>query len=469
MNSTKRARSPFSMQPPRRKTLARLRPMVALLLGLSSLAQAQLSLPSATTEVLERTGGTVEQIRRDLERDLPRRLENRLSATLPDRLPTDLELPDQPLGTLPKTLPILGAGGLTAFVDVEVEDGWRAVQYEWLVILAPGEVGLLKQLDARILEQSQLPELGLEMVRFRVSKALDSRAALGRVLPSDLVSRLDRNHIYNPQAGTIEPPAPVSPQQEPQCHEALKIGMVDTALSADHPGFAQANIVERNFLSESLSGKEGSGPPRTHGTAVAGLLVGSIDSQPARLPGATLYNASVFYSRNQYAQGATMAHLVKGLNWLAEADVSVINMSLTGPDNRILALAITRLTERGLIVVAAAGNEGPAAPPLYPAAYPQVIAVTAVDSERQIYRWANRGQHIDFAAPGVSVLTTRSGGDFGRESGTSMAAPAVAAHVACALASESGSAEAVILRLAKQAEDLGDRGRDPIFGHGLLY
>lgn len=442
---------------------------MALLLGLSGLAQAQLSLPSAATEVLERTGGTVDQIRRDLERDLPRRLESRLSLTLPDQLPTGLELPDQPLGALPNALPILDANGLTAFVDVEVEDGWRAVQYEWLVILAPGEVGLLKQLDARILEQSQLPELGLEMVRFRVPEALDSRAALGRVLPSDLISRLDRNHIYSPQVDTFQPPAPVSPPQESLCQEALKIGMVDTALSADHPGFAQANIVERNFLSGSLSGGASSGLPRAHGTAVAGLLVGTIDARPARLPEATLYNASVFYSRNQYAQGATMAHLVKGLNWLVEEDVGVINMSLTGPDNRILALAITRLTERGLVVVAAAGNEGPAAQPLYPAAYPQVIAVTAVDSERRIYRWANRGQHIDFAAPGVSVLTTRSGGDFGRESGTSMAAPAVTAHVACALANESGSAEAVILRLAKQAEDLGDSGRDPVFGYGLLH
>ncbi len=469
MKCKNHARSSFPSQPARKKPFARLRPMMALLLGLSSLAQAQLSLPSAPTDVLERTGGTVDQVRRDLERDLPRRLENRLSAPLPDSLPLNLELPDQPLGALPKALPILDAEGLTAFVDVEVEDGWRAVQYEWLVILAPGEVELLKQTDARILEQSRLPELGLEMVRFRVPEALDSRTALGQVLPSDLVSRLDRNHIFSPQAGTIEPPTPVLPPQEPLCSEALKIGMVDTSIATDHPGFGKANIVERNFLPHSLSAGQTSGPPRAHGTAVAGLLVGTIEAQPARLPGATLYNASVFYSRNQYAQGATMAHLVKGLNWLIEEDVGVINMSLTGPDNRILALAIERIVARGRIVVAAAGNEGPAAPALYPAAYPEVIAATAVDSDRQIYRWANRGQHIDFAAPGVSVLTARSEGDFGRESGTSMAAPAVAAHLACALADKPGSTGAVVRRLADRAEDLGDPGRDPVFGHGLLH
>lgn len=442
---------------------------MVLLLGLSSFAQAQLSLPSAATDVLERTRGDVDQIRRDLERDLPRTLENRLSAPLPDRLPPALELPDQALGALPKALPIVDAQGLTAFVDVEVEDGWRAVQREWLVTLAPGEVKLLTQLDAQILEQSRLPELGLEIVRFRVSEALDSRAALSRVLPSDLSARLDRNHIYGPQTDTIEPPAPASPPTEVLCPQALKIGMVDTAIAANHLGLADAQITERNFLPAQLSAEGASGPPRAHGTAVAGLLVGSIDDHPARLPGATLYNASVFYSRNQYAQGATMAHLVKGLNWLLEEDVGVINMSLTGPDNRILALAIARLAERGVVVVAAAGNEGPAAPPLYPAAYPEVVAVTAVDSEHRIYRWANRGEHIDFAAPGVSVLTTRSGGGFGRESGTSMAAPVVTAHLACALVEEAGSAEMMIRRLESQAEDLGEAGHDPVFGHGLLY
>lgn len=469
MNRTRLARPsrPFPAQ--RRGSAARLRPLVVLLLGLSSFAQAQLPLPSAATDVLERTRDDVDRIHRDIRRDLPRTLENRLSATLPDRLPPALELPDQALGALPKALPIVDAQGLTAFVDVEVEDGWRAVQREWLVVLAPGEVKLLTQLDAQILEQNRLPELGLEMVRFRVSEALDSRTALGRVLPADLAARLDRNHIYRPQADTIEPPAPASAPSEALCPQALKIGMVDTAIAADHPGLADARIVERNFLPAQLSAEEASGPPRAHGTAVAGLLVGTIDDHPARLPEATLYNASVFYSRNQYAQGATMAHLVKGLNWLLEEDVSVINMSLTGPNNRILALAIERVAARGGIVVAAAGNEGPAAPALYPAAYSEVIAATAVDSQERIYRWANRGQHIDFAAPGVSVLTTRSGGGFGRESGTSMAAPVVTAHVACALANEAGSADFVIRRLANQAEDLGDPGHDPVFGHGLLY
>jgi minor extracellular protease Epr len=450
-------------------SLAKLRPLTLCLLGLSTFAQAQLGLPPTITDPVGRTIDSIEHVRRDALPEIPdatNALERRLSAPLPDRLPSNLVPPIEPLGVLPSSLPILDSRGVTAFVEVEVEEGWRAVQHEWLLMLAPGELDLLRPLNAEILEQKSLPELGLEMVRFRVPPRLDSYAALHKALPADLAQRLDRNHIYTPQAGGQSPASTQTPRK-PLCEQAVKVGMIDTGIATGHPGLINSRIVERNFLPESLRA-EGVEPPTGHGTAVAGLMVGVIDGAPARLPEATLYNASVFYSRNQYAQGATMMHLVSGLNWLAEQGVSVINMSLTGPDNRVLATALGRLTGAGMVVVAAAGNEGPAAPPLYPAAYSEVIAATAVDANGQVYRWANRGEHIDFAGLGVSVPTTRGNGEFGHESGTSMAAPTITAHVACALANDLASSADVVRYLAGQAKDLGEAGRDPIFGYGLL-
>lgn len=369
------------------------------------------------------------------------------------------------LGTLPDRLPISDLNGALAFTDVRVENGFRAVERQWLVIAQPGEIALLEQIGAEILEQSPFPSLDMTLLRFRVSDDLDSLDALRQLLPPDLVDRLDRNHIYNPQSQSADTEPGIQPLKINQCLSPVKIGMVDTAIQRDHPAFInakKAKIIEQSFLGDALE------QPDAHGTAVAGLLIGTDGKLSPRLSEASLYNASVFYARSQYAQGATMMHLLKGLDWLVQNDVSVINMSLTGPDNKILATVINQTIKKGKVIVAAAGNEGPASPPLYPAAYPAVISVTAVDAEQHIYRWANHGDYVDFAAEGVSVLTARSGGVFGRESGTSMAAPIVTALVACELANNGGKRTAAIDALINQALDLGAAGRDPVFGYGLL-
>jgi subtilisin family serine protease len=126
---------------------------------------------------------------------------------------------------------------------------------------------------------------------------------------------------------------------------------------------------------------------------------------------------------------------------------------------------------RGTLVVAAVGNDGPAAPPLYPAAYPDVIAVTAVDPKHQVLPEAGRGTHVDFAAPGADVPAARAGtvDTYLRMRGTSFAAPVVAGLLAQGLV-EPGR-EAAIARvavLAGLAVDLGARGRDVIYGNGLV-
>ena len=167
--------------------------------------------------------------------------------------------------------------------------------------------------------------------------------------------------------------------------------------------------------------------------------------------------------------GASTEGLIAALDWLAAEKVDVINMSLAGPGNALLKTAIARLQESGPTIVAAVGNNGPSSDPLYPAAYDGTIGVTAVDRKQRIFRYANRGEYVDFAALGVDVKVADStNGGWRMESGTSMASPLVAVIVAQVLRGGGIEQGAVSSWLITSAEDLGKRGRDKIFGHGLL-
>ncbi|MEL6424980.1 MAG: S8 family serine peptidase, partial [Pseudomonadota bacterium] len=162
--------------------------------------------------------------------------------------------------------------------------------------------------------------------------------------------------------------------------------------------------------------------------------------------------------------------IVEALSWLIENRVQVVNISLTGPENRLLEAATARAAEAGLIQVAAAGNDGNRAEPSYPAAYPHVIAVTAVDRRARAYTFNTQGDYIDIAAPGVDVWAANAAtGGAALWSGTSFAAPFVS--VALARAVQTGDvADITTARefLAVSARDLGPRGRDRMFGYGLL-
>ncbi len=199
--------------------------------------------------------------------------------------------------------------------------------------------------------------------------------------------------------------------------------------------------------------------PSDHGTSVAGLIVGQPGSTaPGPLPHAELIAVGAFHRGEFGAISADALDVIRAIDMLADHDIDVLNMSLAGEENSLVAEALEALMAQGVSVVAAVGNRGPAAPPQFPAALEGVIAVTAIDAEREIYRQAVHGDHVDFAAPGVQLWTTTEGGG-AFQSGTSFAAPLVAAAVALAASPE---------ELSGTALDLGAAGRDPVFGHGLI-
>ncbi|MEP3826341.1 MAG: S8 family serine peptidase [Marinobacter sp.] len=410
--------------------------------------------------------GQIDGISKQVERRAEALVERKVAERTRERVVNADELPEKLQGQLSELLPVRTRDGETAFYETHQIDGSRAVARQWFITATAEELDRLRLPGVTILEQQKLEGLGLTVVRFQVRPDIDSRAALKKLLP-ELSERLDRNHIYSPQSrasGAV--PNGAETTTASLCPEPVRVGMVDTLISEEHSAFEQAKIVQKPFLTVANQTGELTAP-RAHGTAVASVLVGqsTAQSQP-RLPGATLFNASVFYEGSEATSGATLAHLLEGLNWLAEQNTSVINISLTGPDNRILATAIKNLQQKGPMLVAAVGNEGPAAPPLYPAAYEGVIGVTAVDKAGALYRWANRGNHVAFAARGVDVLVAHPKGGLVLDSGTSLAAPVVTALLACSLPRMSN--EQAIQALIERAEDLGAEGRDPGFGHGFL-
>ncbi|MEX2475852.1 S8 family serine peptidase [Marinobacter sp.] len=415
---------------------------------------------SAPAPALDLPGSAANPVTRQVEKKAEQMVERAIDRQVEQQV-ASLR---QRLADLPRSLPIRTSQGQPAFNDVVLDDGFRAVQRQWMVTVTDSEIASLDQTGITIVDRQELTNLGMTVVRFTAADRLDSREALQRALP-ELADRLDRNHVFAPQAG-LSASGTAVPRWGSLCEDPVRVGMVDTAIDTGHPVLRNVQIVQERFL--ALANSDGNlSEPRTHGTAVASLMVGSREGQwPARLPAATVFNASVFYSRDDSLSGATLNHLLQGLNWLADQELSVINISLAGPDNRLLASAVRSLRQQGIVLVAAVGNQGPSAPPLYPAAYPEVVGVTAVDALGQLYRWANQGEQVLFAGPGVSVPVAHPEGGMVTDSGTSLAAPVVAAALACQRVAHPH--ERSIEALLEQVRDLGEPGRDTRFGHGLL-
>ena len=246
------------------------------------------------------------------------------------------------------------------------------------------------------------------------------------------------------------------------CAVGLKIGIIDTSVDVTHPAFAHKKIELRHLGQNAQPG------PDWHGTGVTALLAGDASSgTPGLIPNASFYVADVFRADSAAQPVSDTFSMLRAFDWLEAKNVKLINMSLSGPPDALIGQAIKRLAGKGIVFVAAAGNDGPAAAPSYPAAYEDVIAVTAVGKNLKSYRYANRGSYIDVAAPGVGIWTALPGSKEGYHSGTSFAAPYVTAALAAVYAQLPAGKPGEILKQLK-FRDLGDPGPDAIYGQGLF-
>jgi subtilisin family serine protease len=245
---------------------------------------------------------------------------------------------------------------------------------------------------------------------------------------------------------------------------AVPIGMVDTEV-AEIAALKDARVSRKSFLGAGeVPAADG------HGTAVASLIAGR---DPARqfagaAPGAAVFSAAIMRRVGDH-DGTSTFLLAQALDWLLEQRVKVVNLSLGGPGDALMARLIDKLTHApGVLVVAAAGNAGPDGPPSYPAAYPGVLAVTATNAADGAYGRANRGSYVGLAAPGEDVWVPDAGA--GRYvSGTSFAAALVSGLAGRVLARAPGLGSAALRKhLCNSARDLGAPGNDPVYGCGLV-
>ena len=251
-----------------------------------------------------------------------------------------------------------------------------------------------------------------------------------------------------------------------RCSEGLSIGMIDTGLDTSHPALARS-VSGNRLVTASFRQEQKKAAPSDHGTGVAALLVGDAANGVAGLvPDVTLYAADAFYAVDGQPVTDTVS-LLRALDWMRRHKVTLVNMSFAGPDDPLLAAAIHQAIAEGMVVVAAAGNEGAGAPPAFPAAYPGVIAVTAVTIDLKPYQRANHGAYIALAAPGVRIWTASANGKATFASGTSFAAPYVTAIAATLLRSAGPAASAQDILRAIPVQSLGTEDWSPVYGHGL--
>jgi subtilisin family serine protease len=358
--------------------------------------------------------------------------------------------------------------------DIEsriAEDSLRIQTDHWLVMAEPEVFDELAQEGYLFDRISELSGLGFLLAEVAAPASFDlsaTRDGIYEVIGGKKAD-VDLNHLYT--AGV--PSGPIGDEEivglaprellmlpKDLSDLALKIGVIDSSIDRSHPAFAGTAISTRRFVSNDS-------PPNVHGTAIASIILSSDPLAMGLAPKAEIFAAEVFDQNEQQGEFASTVSLIKALNWLVTLDVSVINISLAGPPNRLLETALARVREKGVLAIAAAGNGGPTAQPMYPAAYPEVVAVTAIDAKGRAFRLANRGEYVDIAAPGVNVRHALAGGGYGASSGTSYAVPFVTVAVA-RLLEWSDDPAAILDALYASAMDVGAPGRDQIYGFGQL-
>lgn len=311
-----------------------------------------------------------------------------------------------------------------------------------------------------VLRTELLSGLGLTLVVLQAPDGLSTWRALKKLRGIDPQGQYDFNHLYlgsglQAADGVAAPvPQPATPAAPAG---ALRIGLIDSGIDGAHPVLAGVTIVRH--------GCDGATFPAPHGTAVASLLVGQGEGFESVIPGATLYASDIFCGH----AGGSLSLLAIAFDWMAREKIPVVNISLVGAKSILLTGLVRAMAARGFLLVAAVGNDGPTAPPLYPAAYADVVGVTGVDGKRRVLPEACRGEQVDFAAAGADLKAAAVGGGFDPMRGTSFATPIVAGLLARSLlAPDPAAARGALAALELTALDIGNNGTDPSYGKGLV-
>src|SRR5499427_1064026 len=315
---------------------------------------------------------------------------------------------------------------------------------------------------------------GGRLFRFRLGEGRQVADAV-RALEAEKLGTAQPNYVYSLQQNAAS--APTLPAGDAAQYAVSKlrlrdvhrwsvgkdvpVAVIDSQIDAAHPDLAGA-------FGEQFDAVGKADKADNHGTGMTGAIVAH-----RRLlgvaPGARILAVHAFSSDQQNSAQATTQHVLAGIDWAIEKGAHIINMSFAGPYDPMLQLALKKAHDKGIVLIAAAGNAGPRSQPLYPAADENVIAVTAIDADDRLLPQANQGPHIALAAPGVGVLEPAANAGYQLTSGTSVAAAHVSGVAALIIERKPDIDFAALEKiLFSTAKDLGPKGRDSQFGFGLV-
>jgi Subtilase family len=239
------------------------------------------------------------------------------------------------------------------------------------------------------------------------------------------------------------------------------VAVIDSAIDLGHPDLAGAIVEEYDAVGQREK-------PHFHGTGMAGAIAAH-RKLLGIAPSAKILAVHAFSSAAKQSPEATTRQILAGLEWAIGKGARIVNMSFAGPYDPLLQLAMKNARDKGVVLIAAAGNLGPKSAPLYPAADPNVIAVTATDENDRLFAQAVRGPHLAVAAPGVDVMVPAPEEAYALTTGTSVAAAHVSGVAALLIERQPSVDAATVLEvLTSTARKLDPKGRDDLFGWGLI-
>jgi subtilisin family serine protease len=324
------------------------------------------------------------------------------------------------------------------------------------------------------LDSVTLPLIGSTVYRWRVGGRRSVADIVGAIEDQHaVIASAQPNYVFSLQEDVAKDPPRTGDDaaqyvrgklQIDQAHHLatgknVPIAVIDSEIDANHPDLAGTAM--KSF--DALGGEQ---KPHQHGTAMAGAIAAHGKLVGVAL-GPQLLAARAFDDTPGEAKGTSFA-IYKSLQWAADNSARVVNMSFAGPPDPLLHRMLAAAYDKGMVLIAAAGNAGPNSAPLYPAADADVIAVTATDMSDGLYKMANRGQFIAVAAPGVDVLALAPGESYQVTTGTSVAAAEVSGIAALLLELKPSLTPADIRAiLLKTAKPMGASGQQADFGAGV--
>jgi subtilisin family serine protease len=242
----------------------------------------------------------------------------------------------------------------------------------------------------------------------------------------------------------------------------VTVAVIDSGVDIKHPALKGADIAYYDATDNTVK------DPDMHGTAIAGIIAGKGDVQGIA-PGVKMLAIRAFASEELGVSPTTTSlAMARAMDIAVARGAKIINMSFAGAEDPLMTSLIEAAHAKGVVCIAAAGNQGPDAPPAYPAANDKVIGITATDEKDGLYDMANRGAYVSVAAPGVDILVPVTGEALDYMSGTSFAAAHITGIVALLLERNPKlTPDQVRDILSQAAHDLGKPGQDDEFGAGL--